>query len=46
MFRAYRAILRRIHTAVHTAVHTTIGSVAVPFGLRAVYVLAGLGDSE
>jgi hypothetical protein len=28
MFRAYRPILRRIHTAAHT----TIGSVAVPFG--------------
>jgi hypothetical protein len=32
MFRAYRPILRRIHTAVHT----TIGSVVVPFGARAL----------
>jgi hypothetical protein len=40
MFRAYRAILRRIHTAVHT----TIGSVAVPFGPCALYVVASLGD--
>jgi hypothetical protein len=39
MFRAYRSILRRIHTAVHT----TIGSVAVPFRPRALYVVAGLG---
>jgi hypothetical protein len=31
MFRAYRSVLRRIHTAVHT----TIGSMAVPFGPRA-----------
>jgi hypothetical protein len=40
MFRAHRPIHRRIHTAVHT----TIGSVAVPFGPRALYVVAGLGD--
>jgi hypothetical protein len=40
MFWAYRPILRRIHTAVHT----TIGSVAVPFGPRVLYVVAGLGD--
>jgi hypothetical protein len=40
MFRAHRPILRRIHTAVHT----TIGSVAVPFRPRALYVVAGLGD--
>jgi hypothetical protein len=40
MFRAYRPILRRIHTAVNT----TIGSVVVPFGSRALYVVAGLGD--
>jgi hypothetical protein len=39
MFRAYRTILRRIHTAVHT----TIGSVAVPFVPRALYVVTGLG---
>jgi hypothetical protein len=39
-FGPYRPILRRIHTAVHTA----IGSVAVPFGPRALYVVAGLGD--
>jgi hypothetical protein len=40
MFRAYRPIIGRIHTAVHT----TIVSVAVPFGPRALYVVAGLGD--
>jgi hypothetical protein len=40
MFRAYRPILRRIHTSVHT----TIGSMAVLFGPRALYVVAGLGD--
>jgi hypothetical protein len=33
MFRAYRPILRRIHIAAHI----TIGSVAVPFGPRALY---------
>jgi hypothetical protein len=38
MFRAYKPILSRIHTAVHT----TIGSVAVPFRPRALYVVAGL----
>jgi hypothetical protein len=37
MFRAYRPILRRIHTADHT----TTGSVDVPFGPRALYVVAG-----
>jgi hypothetical protein len=35
IFRAYRPILRRIHTAVHT----TIGSVIVPSGPRALYVV-------
>jgi hypothetical protein len=40
MFRAHRLILRGIHTAVRT----TIGSVAVPFGPRALYVVVGLGD--
>jgi hypothetical protein len=40
MFRAYRPIFRRIHTAVPT----TIGSVAVPFGPRDLYVVDGLGD--
>jgi hypothetical protein len=35
MFRAHRPILRRIHTAVHT----TIGSMAVPLGPRALYVV-------
>jgi hypothetical protein len=42
MFRVYRPILRRIHTAVHT----TIGSVAVPFRPRALYVVAGFCDSH
>jgi len=37
MFRAYRPIFRRVHTAVHT----TIGSVSVPFRSRAPYVVAG-----
>jgi hypothetical protein len=37
MFWAYRPILRRIHTAVYT----TIGSVSVPFRLRALYTVAG-----
>jgi hypothetical protein len=37
MFRAYRPILRRIHTAVHT----TIGSVAVLFGPRTLYRARG-----
>jgi hypothetical protein len=41
MFRAYRPILRRIHTAVHI----TIGSVVVPFGPRALYVMAGSEQS-
>jgi len=40
MFRAHRPIFRRIHTAVHT----TIGSVSIPFWLRVLYVVAGLGD--
>jgi hypothetical protein len=40
MFRAHRPILRRIHTALHT----TIGSVAVLFVPRALYVVVGLGD--
>ena len=40
MFRAYRPIFRRVHTAVHT----TIGSVSVPFRSRALYVVPGLGD--
>jgi hypothetical protein len=40
MFRAYRPILKRIHTALHT----TIGSVVAPFVPRALYVVAGLGD--
>jgi hypothetical protein len=39
MFRAYRPILRKIYTAVHT----TIGSVAVPFGQRAVYIYRARG---
>jgi hypothetical protein len=40
IFRAYRPIFRRVHTAVHT----TIVSVSVPFRPRALYVVAGLGD--
>jgi hypothetical protein len=40
MFRVHRPILRRIRTAVHT----TIGSVVVPFGPRAVYVVVGVGE--
>jgi hypothetical protein len=40
MFRAYRPIIRRIHTTVHI----TIGSVVVPLGPRSLYVVAGLGD--
>jgi hypothetical protein len=35
----FRACMR-----IHTAVHTTIGSVAVLFGPRALYVVAALGD--
>jgi hypothetical protein len=37
MFRAHKPILRRIRTALHT----TIGSVAVPFGPRALYNIQG-----
>jgi hypothetical protein len=37
MFRAYRPIIGRIHTAVHT----TIGSVSVSFRPRALYIAAG-----
>ena len=40
MFRAHRAIFRRVRTAVHT----TIGSVSVPLCSRALYVVACLGD--
>ena len=40
MFRAYRPIFRKVHTAVHT----TIGSVSVLFRSRAPYVVAGPSD--
>ena len=40
MFRAHRPIFRRVRTAVHT----TTGSVSVPLGSRALYVVACLGD--
>jgi hypothetical protein len=41
MFRTYRPILRRIHTAVHT----TIGSVAVLFGPRKIETVTSVGFS-
>jgi hypothetical protein len=42
IFRAYRPILKKIHTAVHT----TIGSVAVPLGPRALYVVWARGPNS